>query len=132
MFLGLGHSAICYRHHKDGSIHLCSTCREGRNHLIVGGGGGKRREEEEGGGRRREEEGGGGGRRKEEGRGGRKEGEEGRKEEERERERKAEETVYLRLFIFCTCDHIFDVVSMSGAINVGVVSVIRLVLYMCC
>ena len=85
--------------------------------------------------RRREEEGGGGGRRKEEGRGGKRREEGGRRREERGGERKRKESrgdVYLRLFIFCTCDHIFDVVSMSGAINVGVVSVIRLVLYMCC
>ena len=73
--------------------------------------------------------GGGGGRRREERE---EEGEEGRKEEEGEGGRKAEEMVYLRLFIFCTCDHIFDVVSMSGTVNMGIVSVVRLVLYVCC
>ena len=34
--------------------------------------------------------------------------------------------------LFPTCDHVLDVVSMSGTVNVGVVSIVRLIFDVCC
>ena len=75
------------------------------------------------------------GREEREGEKGRKE--DGNKEEEergggRNREQRRGCISERETIIFPTCDHVLDVVSMSGTVNVGVVSIVRLIFDVCC
>ena len=80
-----------------------------------------------------------GGRKEKERKGGREEGrkEDGKEEEEergggRNREQRRGYISEREIIIFPTCDHVLDVVSMSGTVNVGVVSIVRLIFDVCC